>query len=88
MSLKQFTIDFRELKTDPNIRLWLPFRLPEIKYQYDKLINYLSVYESGSRPKGGINSEEKEEAISLGGEQINTDGSVDLSAVANACIPK
>lgn len=81
MPLKQFTIDFRELKIDPNIRLWLPFRLPEIKYQYDKLINYLSVYESGSRPKGGINSEEEEEAISLGGEQINTDGSVDLSKI-------
>lgn len=81
MPLKQFTIDFQELKTDPNIRLWLPFRLPEIKYQYDKLINYLSVYESGSRPKGGINSEEGEEAISLGGEQINTDGSVDLSKI-------
>jgi len=81
MPLKQFTIDFRELKTDPNIRLWLPFRLPEIKYQYDKLINYLSIYESGSRPKGGINSEEEEEAISLGGEQINADGSVDLSKI-------
>ena len=81
MPLKQFTINFHELKTDPNIRLWLPFRLPEIKYRYDKLINFLSVYESGSRPKGGINSEEEEEAISLGGEQINTDGSVGLSKI-------
>jgi len=79
MPLKQFTIDFQELKTDPNIRLWLPFTLPKIKYKYDKLVNYLSLYESGSRPKGGINSEDEDGAISLGGEQINVDGSVDLS---------
>ena len=81
MGLKQFTIDFRGLSTNPNIRLWLPFKLPEIKYKYDKLISYLSVYESGSRPKGGINSEDEGEAISLGGEQINIDGSVDLSKI-------
>lgn len=78
MPLKQFTTDFRELSKSESIRLWLPFVLPELKYKYDKLTNYLSVYESGSRPKGGIKDEDEGEAISLGGEQINIDGSVDL----------
>jgi len=79
MGLKQATIDFPELSKSENIRLWLPFVLPELKYKYDKLTNYLSVYESGSRPKGGIKDEDEGEAISLGGEQINVDGSVNLS---------
>lgn len=81
MGLKQFTIDFQELSKGESVRLWFPFILPELKYKYDKLTNYLSVYESGSRPKGGIKSEDEGEAISLGGEQINADGSVDLSII-------
>ena len=80
ITLKQWSIDFQELRTNPNIRLWMPFKLPKIKYQYDKLTNYIS-YESGNRPKGGINSEDEREAINLGGEQINIDGSVDLSHI-------
>ena len=79
MPLKQFTIDFRELGKSDSIRLWLPFVLPKLKHKYDRLTNFLSTYESGSRPKGGIGGENEGEAISLGGEQINADGSVDLS---------
>lgn len=81
MAIKHFTTDFREFSKSESIRLWLPFVLPELKYKYDKLTNYLSVYESGSRPKGGIKYEDEGEAISLGGEQINVDGSVDLSKI-------
>lgn len=81
MSLKQFTIDFRELGKNDSIRLWLPFVLPELKYKYDKINNYLDLCESGSRPKGGIKDEDEGEAISLGGEQINVDGTVDLSKI-------
>jgi len=81
MGLKQFTVNFHDLGISPNIRLWVPFKLPVIKHPYDKLINYLSCYESGSRPKGGINNENEGEAISLGGEQISPDGSVDLTKI-------
>ena len=81
MPLKQFTIDFRELGKTDNIRLWQPFILPVLKYKYDRLINFLSTYESGNRPKGGISDEYEGEAISLGGEQINTDGTVNLSKI-------
>jgi type I restriction enzyme S subunit len=81
MSLKQFTIDFQELRANDSIRLWLPFVLPKLKYKYDRLTNFLSTYESGNRPRGGISDENEGEAISLGGEQINTDGTVDLSII-------
>lgn len=81
MALKQFTIDFEKLSTDSSMRLSSPFRLPIIKYKYDKLTNFLSFFESGNRPKGGIESQNKEGAISLGGEQINIDGSVNLSKI-------
>lgn len=81
MALRQFTIDFTELSKNETLRLWLPFVLPKLKYKYDKFINYLYLYETGSRPKGGISEEDDGEAISLGGEQINADGTVDLSKI-------
>ncbi|MCJ7484404.1 MAG: restriction endonuclease subunit S [Thermodesulfovibrionales bacterium] len=81
MPLKQFTIDFQELGGNEGLRLGLPFVLPELKYKYDRITNFLSTYESGNRPKGGIREEDEGEAISLGGEQINTDGTVDLSKI-------
>lgn len=81
MGLKIFTIYFTELSKNKTIRLWLPFVLPEIKFKYDNINNYLDLCESGKRPKGGIKKEDKGEAISLGGEQINVDGTVDLSKI-------
>ena len=81
MPLKQFTTDFWELGRNESVRLWMPFVLPILKYKYGKLVDFLSVYESGSRPKGGIKDEDEGEAISLGGEQINIDGTVDLSSI-------
>jgi type I restriction enzyme S subunit len=81
MPLKQFTIDFQELGGNESLRLWLPFVLPKLKYMYDRITNFLFTCESGNRPKGGIRDEDEGEAISLGGEQINIDGTVDLSKI-------
>jgi len=81
MGLRQIYVNLGDLSKDDSIRLWPPFVFPEIGYKYDKLNNYLDLCESGKRPKGGINSQDFGEAISLGGEQINTDGSVDLSKI-------
>jgi type I restriction enzyme S subunit len=81
MSLKQFTVDFQELGKSDSIRLRQTFVLSQSKYGYDRFVNLLSVCESGNRPKGGISDEDDGEAISLGGEQINIDGSVDLSKI-------
>ncbi|MBL7159295.1 restriction endonuclease subunit S [Candidatus Microgenomates bacterium] len=81
MPLKQFTVDFSELSQNETIRLCLPFVLPTIQYKYDKINNYLDLCESGKRPKGGIVEGSEGEAISLGGGQINVDGTVDLSKI-------
>lgn len=81
MALKHYLTDFKDLGTNDSIRLWLPFVLPKLKYDYDKLTNFLSLYETGNRPKGGINDEDFGEAISLGGEQIGSDGQLNLSKI-------
>lgn len=81
MGLKIFTINFAELKSKESLRLWIPFVLPESKYKYDKINNFLSNCEAGNRPKGGIKDEDEGEAISLGGEQIGKDGSLELSKI-------
>lgn len=81
MGLKTFTVDFVELKSKDSIRLWIPYVLPQSKYKYEKINNVLALCESGSRPKGGIKEEDDGEAISLGGEQIGADGSLNLSKI-------
>jgi type I restriction enzyme, S subunit len=81
MGLKTTTIDFDELGKNNNLRLWLPFVLPKIKFKYGNINEYLGLCESGKRPKGGIQEYGKKEVISLGGEQINVDGSIDLSKI-------
>ena len=81
MGLKTFTIDFAELKSNDSIRLWIPFVLPESRYKYDKINNFIALCESGNRPKGGISAEDDGEAISLGGEQIGADGNLNLSKI-------
>jgi len=80
MGLKTFTIDFSELSQE-SLRLWAPISLPKLKYKYEKINNFLIACESGSRPKGGIKEDDYGEAISLGGEQIGKDGSVELSKI-------
>ena len=78
MALKQATIDFWELASTYSIRLWLPFVHTKSKYPLSRINDFIETIESGSRPKGGI-SDIDEGAISLGGEQINPEGFVDLS---------
>ena len=79
--MKCFEVEFSELATSESIRLSPPFILPTTNYKYDKISNYLAVCESGSRPKGGISNDDDGEAISVGGEQINVDGSIDFSKI-------
>ncbi len=81
MGLRYSNLNLDELSKNETIRLCLPFVLPVIGYKYDKLSNYLEFCEYGNRPKGGIKEEDTGEAISLGGTQINVDGSVDLSKI-------
>ena len=80
MALKQFTIDFRKLASTNNIRLWLPVIYAKSKYPLSNIKNFIKTIESGSRPKGGIIDIE-DGAISIGGEQINPKGFVDLSNI-------
>ena len=68
-----------ELSGLSTIRLWAPLILPKTKYRYEKVISYLDSCESGSRPEGGIKNEDFGQALSLGCEQINVDGTVDLT---------
>ncbi|MCD4818299.1 MAG: hypothetical protein K8S23_06375 [Candidatus Cloacimonetes bacterium] len=81
MGLKTFIINFVELKTKDSLRLWIPFVLPKLKYKYGKINDFLTSFESGSRPKGGIREEDIGEAISLGGEQIGSDGNLNLAKI-------
>ena len=81
MGLKTFIIDFTELKTKDSLRLWVPFILPKLKYKYEKINNFLDFCESGNRPKGGIREEDIGEAISLGGEQIGSNGNLNLAKI-------
>jgi type I restriction enzyme S subunit len=81
MGIKAYTVDFATFNSRDSLRLWIPFVLPKSKYKYDKLINFISFCESGSRPKGGIKNEDEGEAISLGAEQIGSDGSLNLSKI-------
>ncbi len=78
MGLSQQTVDFRELSSSPNLRLWMPFVQTRSKYPLAKLIYFIDTVESGSRPNGGI-TEIDEGAISIGGEQIDPKGYVNLS---------
>jgi len=81
MGVKAYTVNFAKLNSRDNLRLWIPFVLPKSKYKYDKLMNFISFCESGSRPKGGIKNGDEGEAISLGAEQIGSDGSLNLSKI-------
>jgi type I restriction enzyme S subunit len=81
MPIKMYIIDLQEIAKDSNIRIGKPYTLPKSKYSYEKLIKFLLTYESGTRPKGGIFKYGEDEVISLGGEQIGRDGSVDLSKI-------
>ena len=78
--MKTSIVKLSSLSENDNLRLCYTLAKPQTKHSLVKLINCLELYEAGSRPKGGIVYLEDENcALSLGGEQINVDGSVDLS---------
>lgn len=64
-------IDFADY---PNLRLGDHYDIPEIQYPMKPFIQFVSSCEAGSRPNGGIDSRHYGQAISLGGEQIGSDG--------------
>ena len=64
-----------------NLRLGSFYIPPNFKYKYKPFTEIIEVYESGKRPKGGINPADYGQAISLGGEQIGMDGRIDLSNI-------
>lgn len=78
--MKKALVQLSSLAESGNIRLCYTAEKPQTKHSLVKLLDCLKSYESGNRPKGGIVYLEDEDfALSLGGEQINVDGSVDLS---------
>ena len=81
MGLKYYLNKFSNLNSKDSIRLWIPFSLSKSKYKYERINNYLLTCQSGSRPKGGISELDYGEAISLGGEQIDKDGTVNLNNI-------
>jgi|GEM_PF-1091508 Restriction endonuclease S subunits len=76
MSINYKKIGFKDFSKYNSIRLASYYELPKTKFPYDSFTGFIQLCESGSRPKGGINSEDYGQAVSLGGEQIGKDGSV------------
>ncbi|MEN6312736.1 MAG: restriction endonuclease subunit S [Clostridiaceae bacterium] len=76
MSINYKKVGFKDFSKYNSIRLASYYELPNTKFPYDSFTEFIQLCESGSRPKGGINSEDYGQAISLGGEQIGKDGSV------------
>lgn len=80
--MKYDIIKLSSLSDNYNLRLCYTDEKPGTVRSLVGLLDYIDVYESGNRPKGGIvHFEGSEFAISLGGEQIGRDGSVDLTNV-------
>lgn len=79
MGLRAFDVSFRDLRHNPSIRLWKALELPPSRFPLSRLSSLIETPETGSRPVGGIRVFEGERAISLGGEQIHADGSIDLT---------
>lgn len=71
-------VSIKDLAINKNIRLIPPFKLPESKFGYISLARVIKKCEAGSRPKGGINISDCGQALSIGGEQIGKDGSLNL----------
>jgi len=81
MGVIQTIVKLSTLSSNANLRLCFSKEAPKTSRKLVKLLDCLSLFESGSRPKGGIIylEDEEEVAISLGGEQIGKDGRIDLS---------
>ncbi|RPK18627.1 hypothetical protein [Paenibacillus xylanexedens] len=78
--MKKEIVNLFSLAKSDSLRLCYTKELPVTKHPLVKLMDCLESFESGSRPEGGIvYLEDKDCALSLGGEQIGIDGDVDLS---------
>lgn len=79
MGVIKAIVKLSELSSNSNLRLCFSKEAPQTSRRLVKLLDSLSLFEAGSRPKGGIvYLEDEEVAISLGGEQIGKDGRIDL----------
>lgn len=68
--------EFTKFSKYSNLRLSSNYELPKLAFPYDDFYSFLDFIESGSRPRGGIKDEDYGQALSLGGEQIDKDGTV------------
>ena len=78
MKIKE-QIPFSMFAKYSNIRLGSYYELPKLNYAYHPFMEFVSVIEAGSRPSGGIQESNCDQAISLGGEQIGADGTLNIS---------
>ncbi|WP_157671903.1 hypothetical protein [Desulfuromonas soudanensis] len=80
MGVVKATVKLSSLSSNANLRLCFSKDAPKTSRELVKLLGCLSLFESGSRPKGGIvYFEDEEVALSLGGEQIGKDGKINLT---------
>ena len=75
------TIPLSKFAEFSNIRLGAYYELPSLVFEYEPLMDFIELLESGSRPSGGINESDEGQAISLGGEQIGTDGTLNINKI-------
>lgn len=74
-------IPFSMFSKHSNIRLGAYYELPNLPFPYRSFWNSIASIESGSRPAGGIKNSDIGQAISLGGEQIGVDGTLNLDKI-------
>ena len=74
-------IPFSMFSKHSNIRLGAYYELPNLPFPYRSFFGAISSIESGSRPAGGIKDSDAGQAISLGGEQIGADGTLNLDKI-------
>jgi type I restriction enzyme S subunit len=80
MGVLKALVKLSSLSSNSNLRLCFSKESPKTSRKLVKLLDCLSLFESGGRPKGGIvYIEDEDVAISLGGEQIGKDGRVNLA---------
>lgn len=80
MAIIKAFITLSALSANSNLRLCYSGENSKTNHNLIKLFDCLDSFEAGCRPSGGIIHLDNDEecALSLGGEQINADGSVDL----------
>lgn len=74
-------IPFSMFSKHSNIRLGAYYELPNLPFPYRSFWSAISSIESGSRPAGGIKDSDIGQAISLGGEQIGVDGTLNIDKI-------